>query len=981
MSVLDISEWLLHWIFSVQSLLLFLFAALAVGMGMQARRRGAQRNSLVGLFSNLQTFDQSFGQCGDLAKMAEGALAGMMKALGAKHGLILLDGEAASGSGQMSAYGLSAEAVEKLTSKPMRIYLGLSSKRWGNLLTLADLGADQFDAGPFGSEFHEFIGILKTEGLRSLLILGLATPTWANGALVAGRRKRHVFKPEELRLAAVIGNQINGALQNWRLACERERQEKYMRTLDLVGRAMRESFDLHEQVAILQQHMQDLLPGCEFALAAQESPKRPLETVVPFERFREVESTAGAEAGGFEKEVVRTHTPLLIAEKWKWAKYHSSFPQGTAPILTWCGVPITFSDGSKGVLSVANFERERALTAQQLELICVLAHEAAGAFENARAFHREQRRASQLVLLNEIGRRASSVLNSEDLLPNICIEVRKAFGLDWVRLEVCNRQTDELVVQAEAGCGKEFIGRRTALGRGLSGTAAIRGEPVVANWVPGGEEPDRFLLTPDACSGVSLPLACQGELLGVLTLESRREQAFSPQDVLTLKTLTDQLAIALHNARAYQNAVEEAITDGLTGLKTHRYFMEALERETGRSQRSGCPFAVIMIDLDRFKLVNDQHGHLEGDRVLRLVAKLLSDQLRQSSVLARYGGDEFSMLLPDTTEERAQHVAERLRGAIEKDPFLSTRKVTASIGVAVYPQHGATHREILQVADMGMYVAKHEHGNRVCGATPAARYAQVEAYLDVEFKRKFSTGPAAFNEILQHLEKTVNADGEVRVVDAVTSLARAIDISDHYTRFHGQAVSRVAAQIARQLGLPEEEVAEVRRAGILHDIGKIGVPHTILYKLAALTKEEYAVMQGHSVNGQRILEPLKVAAAQRIGLMVRHHHERFDGGGYPDHLKGHAIPLGARILTLADSFDTMISDRGYKKARTLEEAIAELLRCRDAHFDAELVEAFLKSLETYGDPRVRATMHNEEEFALEEVAHWASEEVLEFQQE
>jgi len=129
------------------------------------------------------------------------------------------------------------------------------------------------------------------------------------------------------------------------------------------------------------------------------------------------------------------------------------------------------------------------------------------------------------------------------------------------------------------------------------------------------------------------------------------------------------------------------------------------------------------------------------------------------------------------------------------------------------------------------------------------------------------------------------------------------------------------------------------------------------------------------------LEPLKVAAAQRIGLMVRHHHERFDGGGYPDHLKGHAIPLGARILTLADSFDTMISDRGYKKARTLEEAIAELLRCRDAHFDAELVEAFLKSLETYGDPRVRATMHNEEEFALEEVAHWASEEVLEFQQE
>jgi GAF domain-containing protein len=325
---------------------------------------------------------------------------------------------------------------------------------------------------------------MKKEGLRSLLILGLATPKGTNGTLVAARRRRHAFKPEELRLAAVLGNQINTALENWRSARERERQEKSLRTLDLVGRAMRESFDLHEQVAILQQHMQDLLPGCQFSLAAQDSPNGPFETAVAFERLRKLESPLGAKASGFENEVVRTRTPLLIAEKWQWARYHSSFPPGTPPILTWCGVPVTFSDGSKGVLSVANFERERAITTSQLDLICVVAHEAAGAFENARAFRREQRRASHLALLNEIGRRASSVLNSEELLPHICIQVREAFGLDWVRLEVCDPQTDELVVQAEAGCGKEFIGRRTRLGKGLSGTAAMQGEPVVANWDP-----------------------------------------------------------------------------------------------------------------------------------------------------------------------------------------------------------------------------------------------------------------------------------------------------------------------------------------------------------------------------------------------------------------------------------------------------------------------------------------------------------------
>jgi diguanylate cyclase (GGDEF)-like protein len=973
MDVMDIfvSQLLRH--LPLLSLLPVFLAGLVAGVRIHARRSAAQRRSLVSLFSGLQTFNQNLDQCNDVKKIAEDALAGTLSAFGAKHGFILLEGEAGAGLSQFSAYGLSAPALEELSREAMRAYLAFASNRWGNLLAVADLGAEGLEGGSFGPQFREFVAILKKEGWKSLLILGLATERGIHGTLVAGRRMRQIPNPEERHLAVVIGNQMNAALDNWSLVRERERHNKYLQTLDLAGRAMREVVDFHGQVAALRQNMKDLLPGCDFALAMQNSPTGPLEIVVPFEHCGDRGPAAGREASRLEKVVAETRAPLLIRENWQWARYPSSLAAGTPPVRTWCGVPITFSDGSKGVLSVANFERERAITVQQLDMICVLANEAAGAFENARAFQREQRRASHLVLLNEIGRRATSVLNTEELPPNICNQVCQAFGLDWARLEVWDRKSDDLVVQAEAGSGKEFIGRRTPLGRGLSGTEAVRGEPVVANRVPSEEEPDHSLLAPGASSGVSLPLAYQGELLGVLTLESRREQAFSSQDVLTLKTLADQLAIALHNARAYQNAVEEAITDGLTGLKTHRYFMEALERELGRSQRSDDPFAVIMMDLDYFKLVNDQHGHLEGDRVLRLVAKLLKDQLRQSSVLARYGGDEFSMLLPETTEEQAQYAAERLRQSIEKDPSLATNHVTASFGIAVYPQHGATHQEILQVADMGMYVAKHEKGNRVRTAMPVPRYAQVEAYLDVEFNRKFSTGPEAFTEILRHLEKAVDADGEVRVVDAVTSLARAIDLSDHYTRDHGQAVSRVGAQIARQMGLPDEEVAEVRRAGILHDIGKIGIPHTILYKPGPLTAEEFAVMQGHSVNGQRILEPLKVGVIQRIGLMVRHHHEKFDGHGYPDRLKGDEIPLGARILTLADSFDTMVSDRGYRKARTLEDAILEMLRCRDTHFDSELVQAFLKSLETYGDPRGNTVWDREENVALEEIAQWVSE--------
>jgi len=292
--------------------------------------------------------------------------------------------------------------------------------------------------------------------------------------------------------------------------------------------------------------------------------------------------------------------------------------------------------------------------------------------------------------------------------------------------------------------------------------------------------------------------------------------------------------------------------------------------------------------------------------------------------------------------------------SIVNDPFLAAHRVTASFGIGSFPAHGATHKEILRMADAGMYLAKHESGNhvRVASLTPA--FGQVEAYLGVEFKRKFSTGPEAFNHILNRMEKAIqNRDGEISLVDTVTSLARAIDISDHYTRNHSLAVSQLAMLIARQLAMPDEEVEEVRRAGILHDIGKIGIPDNILYKPDRLTPEEFDVMKGHSVKGEMILKPLRVDVIQRICRMVRHHHETFDGRGYPDHLKGEEIPLGARILTVADSFDTMVSARGYKKARTHDDALTELQSCRGTQFDPKLVEAFTQALVIHGVPRTR----------------------------
>jgi len=310
--------------------------------------------------------------------------------------------------------------------------------------------------------------------------------------------------------------------------------------------------------------------------------------------------------------------------------------------------------------------------------------------------------------------------------------------------------------------------------------------------------------------------------------------------------------------------------------------------------------------------------------------------------------------MPECTAEQAEILAERLRATLASDPYLNQYGVTASFGIAAFPTHGTTPEEILRVADSGMYLAKHEEGDRVRVATSNPQTTKenweqelVKAYLGVAVKRMFATGPETFNTYLQRFKQGAHEEGP-SLMDTVTALAFAIDAKDHYTQGHSQTVSRLAAQIAHQIELPEPEIEEIRLAGILHDVGKIGVPESVLNKPSRLTPEEYEIMKSHTVMGWRILEPLRVKPVDRIRWMVRHHHEHFDGSGYPDGLKGADIPLGARILTIADAYDTMVSQRAYKKDRTIAEALEELQRCKGSQFDALLVQAFVRSLEALG---------------------------------
>jgi diguanylate cyclase (GGDEF)-like protein/putative nucleotidyltransferase with HDIG domain len=359
------------------------------------------------------------------------------------------------------------------------------------------------------------------------------------------------------------------------------------------------------------------------------------------------------------------------------------------------------------------------------------------------------------------------------------------------------------------------------------------------------------------------------------------------------------------------------------------------------------------MDLDGFKLVNDRMGHLEGDKVLRTVAARLEARSRQSNVVARYGGDEFAILMPETSTDQAGILAERLRATLEADAFLRAHEVTASFGIATFPDHGPTQEEILRVADCGMYLAKHNDGNCVKVALLGVEVGDegrdqplLQAYLGVAVKRMFSTGPDTFTHYLHRFQQMMQPTGgeAPSLLDTITALAFAVEAKDPYTKYHSQRVSRRATEIARQMRLSEADIEEIGLAGILHDIGKIGLPESLLNKSTLLTAEEYETMRTHAVLGAKILEPLKVKSIERI---VRHHNESFDGHGYPDKLKGEQIPLGARIIAVADAFDAIVSDRPYRKARTEADALAELRRCRGTQFDPMVVDAFLRFMESH----------------------------------
>jgi diguanylate cyclase (GGDEF)-like protein/putative nucleotidyltransferase with HDIG domain len=963
----------LHITLNPVSALAATFAAMLMVMALyEEEKRRIERNMLA--LSNLNLAASSFAG-GEIHRMLSQALDRVLGVVRLPAGALFLNHGDPQGPTSVVAVGLKDEFCRVAQEEGLDDYLVTLVSRLGGLMGFRDLRDDSLMALEKEGKIRRFRQLALDQHLRSVVAISLQAKEQAFGVLLLGSPDARRFTPAELRLLLALGHQIGMAVENSLLIQQTSRRSEELHVLNEIGRALSSTLHKEDLLRKIWEELRRLFDVENFYIASLDTARD--EIYFDLEIIDGVRVSRRARpAGNFLTEyVIRTRQPVLIRENF----LEEAQKLGVEPIRgkgCFCCVPLVAYDRAIGAMAVFS-DQDKAFDEGHLELLRVLASEASIAIENARLFQEERTKARHLTLLNTISRHAIGTLNPDEMLAKMTEELETGLTYDHIGIAVLEYSTREIVIQAEAGKRRGALGQRIPLGTGLVGSVARNGKVATFRSTQPADAGLKPMMA-DTAAAIGLPIFFAEQLHGVLYVESTQEVDFTEEEVLLLGTLADLIAGALHNALTFQKAQEQAITDGLTGVKTHRFFMEALSAEWKRSTRAGRAFALVLMDLDRFKFVNDFYGHLEGDLVLQRVGHILEANCRRSDVVARYGGDEFVILMPETSMEQARQLASKLRSWVCADNLLREKNVSASFGIACYPLHGSSPQELIQVADASMYLSKHQGGNAVSTADhfdpgEAKKWKKdvLEAYLGVTLKRLFATGPDAFEEIYQRLKQfteslaateagngvTVaeeipeNAGPQAlpqAVLDTVTSLAFAIDAKDHYTQGHSQKVSAYAALIAEAMEMSDAEIDEIRLGAVLHDIGKVGIPEQILNKSGPLNPDEWETMKSHVGFGAKILEPLK--PLDRIREMVHHHHEYFDGSGYPHALRGDEIPLGARVIAVADAYDTITSDRTYKKGRSAEDALAELERCASAQFDARIVEIFVRVMRQQANP-------------------------------
>jgi diguanylate cyclase (GGDEF)-like protein len=849
--------------------------------------------------------------------------------------------------------GFSPELINRMEKTGAGEYISELAYRREGFVSFHNVAEAQEPLPAFpGARFEQFREVMKQENIRNVTAVSLQTRESHFGVIFFPYAARKTFGSSNLRLLIGLALQIGLTLENYVVMHSAQRRTKEYELLTQIGQAVSSRLDQDEILRTVHKELGQIFYTGNFYIAFQEVDEIRFEFRV--EGGQLLPKNTRKLDNGLTEYVLRTGQPLLIRSDLEKARERMGVtyipPQ---PAKCFCAAPILLGGKPAGVMAAMSLNREHIFEERDLEVMGTAAGQVSVAVENARLFAEEQRRSRQLAFLNSISKTAISSQDAEQMLLEIVAHIQKNFRFDHIGIGIFDYVRKDVEIKAEAGTTAQALGRRIPLGVGILGRVARTGESALVQ--TNNNEPLQGVL-PEAKAVLCMPITYGETLLGVLNVESREEDAFSPDDVLIMNTLADLLATALHNSFVFQRLQQQSITDGLTGIKTRRFFFEALTSEWKRASRSGRPFSVVLIDLDKFKEVNDSLGHLEGDLVLARVGRLLEQKCRQSNVVARYGGDEFIILMPETGVEHAESLAERLRQWLATDPMLQEHHITGSFGVASFPVHGVSVEDIIRVADSGMYVSKRAGGDRVSTAdefgldeSGAVQRQHIASFIE-GFLQREHTGPEHLEELLNSLKKLGSEDaGEegynIQVLrDSVEALTRAAELRELHGAGHGEMVSRYCELMARALGLSPEDTDDLSYAARVHDVGKVFVPERILNKPGPLTEDEFYLVKLHAHVGAEIVATIPDSAA--LQRAVEHHHENVDGNGYPHGLKGEQVPLWARIVAVADAYVNMTTDRSFARAKTSEQALTELERLSGIRYDGMLVRLLARELKS-----------------------------------
>ncbi|MBP3925197.1 diguanylate cyclase [bacterium] len=440
---------------------------------------------------------------------------------------------------------------------------------------------------------------------------------------------------------------------------------------------------------------------------------------------------------------------------------------------------------------------------------------------------------------------------------------------------------------------------------------------------------------------IILPMISLNKCVGVMLIGKENTHS----DIGLYSFIANYCALFVHNAELVNQTSLYANTDTLTSLYNHRGFQERLSGELEKAKVNNTKLSIVMLDVNNISKINRELGHAKGDEVIKLVADKIKQNMRSNDIAGRYGGDEIAIILPETDTTDAKYLAEYFTYTLSCCFVDDVGPVKVSVGIATYPECSTDQEKLLILAEQAMYISQakgyKEGMSAIISSADFNFWADeaLESFAAIIAKRHSQLG-VNFEEELVHKFNNEQIISQNHLMEMATSLAGAIDAKDPYTKDHSTSVSRYSEALARALNLPESEVQRITLGALLHDVGKIGIPENVLKKPGKLDDNEWEIMKQHpSIGAEKVLAPNE--ALRDLIPIVKYHHERVDGNGYPEKLKGDEIPLAARIVAVADAYHALISDRPYRKGMAIQKACEILQEGAGKIWDTELVRHFI----------------------------------------